>query len=96
MPHFKNPNNQLFWLDAQDEPSKWLSSDCIEITDLEASSIREAQQKLTFDTLPYTTKRQQEYPPISDYLDGIVKGDTAQVEAYIAKCLEVKAKYPKE
>ena len=32
---------------------------------------------------------------MTDYLDGIVKGDTAQVDAYIAACLAVKAKYPK-
>ncbi len=36
------------------------------------------------------------YPPMADYLDGIVKGDTAQVEAYIAACLAIKAKYPKQ
>lgn len=39
--------------------------------------------------------RANEYPPISDYLDGIVKGDQAQVQAYIDACLAVKAKYPK-
>lgn len=43
----------------------------------------------------YKYKRVAEYPPITDYLDGIVKGDQAQIDAYIAKCLEVKAKYPK-
>jgi len=40
--------------------------------------------------------RAQEYPPMADYLDGIVKGDTAQVQKYIDDCLAVKAKYPKE
>ena len=40
-------------------------------------------------------KRSAEYPPMSDYLDGIVKGDTAQVQAYIDACLAVKTKYPK-
>ena len=35
------------------------------------------------------------YPPITDYLDAIVKGDQAAVEAYRAKCLAVKKKYPK-
>ena len=40
-------------------------------------------------------KRAREYPPITDYLDGIVKGDTEQVQAYIDACLAVKAKYPK-
>lgn len=40
-------------------------------------------------------KRAAEYPPITDYLDGIVKGDAEQVQAYIDACLAVKAKYPK-
>ena len=43
----------------------------------------------------YKEKRAREYPPMTDYLDGIVKGDTAQVQAYIDACLAVKAKYPK-
>jgi len=43
----------------------------------------------------YIAKRAAEYPPMSDYLDAIVKGDTQQQEAYIAACLAVKAKYPK-
>lgn len=45
--------------------------------------------------LTYAQKRAAEYPPITDYLDGIVKGDTTQIGAYIAACLAVKAKYPK-
>ena len=43
----------------------------------------------------YKAKRQQEYPPITDYLDAVVKGDQAQIDAYIAACQAVKAKYPK-
>ena len=39
-------------------------------------------------------KRKEEYPPMEDYLDGIAKGDTDQVNAYIAKCQAVKDKYP--
>lgn len=39
--------------------------------------------------------RASEYPPMADYLDGIVKGDQAQIDKYIADCLAVKAKYPK-
>jgi hypothetical protein len=39
--------------------------------------------------------RANEYPPITDYLDGIVKNDQQQIEAYIQACLDVKAKYPK-
>jgi hypothetical protein len=44
--------------------------------------------------LTYQEKREAAYPPMSEYLDGIVKGDTAQVDQYIADCLAVKALYP--
>lgn len=47
------------------------------------------------DPNAYKAKRIAEYPPITDYLDGIVKGDQAQIDKYIADCLAVKAKYPK-
>ena len=47
------------------------------------------------DSQAYIAKRAAEYPPMTDYLDAIVKGDTQQQEAYIAACLAVKAKYPK-
>jgi hypothetical protein len=43
----------------------------------------------------YKRKRASEYPPITDYIDGVVKGDQAQIDKYIADCLAVKAKYPK-
>ena len=43
----------------------------------------------------YADKRRGEYPPIEDYLDAVVKGDQSQIDEYIQKCLEVKAKYPK-
>jgi hypothetical protein len=43
----------------------------------------------------YIAKRQSEYPAFTDYLDGIVKGDNAQVQAYIDACNAVKNKYPK-
>ena len=39
--------------------------------------------------------RANEYPDFKDYLDGIVKGDNAQVQKYINDCLAVKTKYPK-
>lgn len=45
--------------------------------------------------LSYATKRKSEYPPVTDYIDGVVKGDQAQIDAYIAACQAVKAKYPK-
>ena len=43
----------------------------------------------------YKAKRAAEYPSFIDYLDGIVKGDNVQVQAYIDACNAVKNKYPK-
>ena len=47
------------------------------------------------DSKAYIAKRQAEYPPMTDYLDGVAKGDQAQINKYIADCQAVKAKYPK-
>jgi len=51
----------------------------------------EAQQAAT----EYKRNRAREYPHFREYLDGIVKGDQTQIDAYIAACQAVKAKYPK-
>lgn len=58
---------------------------------LAEKAAREAELAAT----EYQRQRAAEYPPMTDYIDGIVKGDTAQVQAYINACLAVKAKYPK-
>lgn len=39
--------------------------------------------------------RAAEYPPMADYLDGVVKGDQEQIQRYIDACIAVKLKYPK-
>ena len=47
------------------------------------------------DAHAYIAKRAAEYPPFTDWLDGMVKGDQAQMDAYVAACQAVKTKYPK-
>jgi hypothetical protein len=47
------------------------------------------------DAHAYIAKRASEYPNVTEYLDGIVKGDQAQIDKYIADCLAVKARHPK-
>ncbi len=59
-------------------------------------TIDEAAVAAWVDPNAYQRKRAAEYPPMADYLDGVVKGDQAQIDAYIAACQAVKAKYPKE
>lgn len=51
--------------------------------------------KAEYDAKEYQRNRAKEYPDFKDYLDGIVKGDNTQVQAYIDACLAVKEKYPK-
>ena len=55
----------------------------------------EAFVQAYIDANAYIEKRASEYPPITDYLDGVVKGDQTQIDKYIADCLAVKDKYPK-
>ena len=54
-----------------------------------------ASVQASYDAQQYARDRAAEYPPVADYLDGIVKGDQAQIDAYIAACQAVKDKYPK-
>ena len=77
--------------------------DGIALKDLEGntielpSDIEEKRQELIneHNALIYKQLRRKEYPPIEEYIDGVVKGDQTQIDEYITKCLAVKAKYPK-
>ena len=48
-----------------------------------------------FNNNQYQRLRAPKYPPLQDYIDGVVKGDQEQIQAYIDACLAVKAAYPK-
>lgn len=67
----------------------------IEISDAGRAEFIAAQENAQTTSNHYAIKRAAEYPSMADYLDGIVKGDQAQIDKYIADCLAVKAKYPK-
>lgn len=74
-----------------------------ELVDMTPEQIEEANQRMAIYAAEkaelaktqYQRDRASEYPSINEYVDGIVKGDQAQVQAYIDACLAVKAKYPK-
>jgi hypothetical protein len=68
----------------------------------EAGDITDPDERYAFwenvalhNATQYQRDRAAEYPSVNDYLDGIVKGDQAQIDAYIAACQAVKTKYPK-
>lgn len=60
--------------------------------EVETEVIRLQQE---WDNKEYQRLRAAEYPDFKEYLDGIVKGDQEQIQAYIDACLAVKVKYPK-
>lgn len=72
----------------------WISEDIEK--PLEEDLLTEASRlQLEYDALEYQRLRKPEYPPVEDYIDGIVKNDQLQVDKYISDCLAVKEKYPK-
>lgn len=62
-------------------------------SDLEAMTPEQIANRMELEQT--LLSRQNEYPPITDYLDGIVKGDQEQIDKYIADCLAVKERNPK-
>ena len=86
--HYKAPDNSLHFIEP--EYAHWLPAGSVPITDEEAEALRPKPTAPSYQEL-----RAAEYPPMTDYLDGVVKGDQAQIQAYIDACLAVKAKYPK-
>ena len=91
---YKDDTDQIFAYEA-DGSQDHLIEGKTSITQAEADALIAASQQQLFDALTYAQKRVSAYPPLTDYLDGIVKGDQAQVDAYIANCLAVKATFPK-
>jgi hypothetical protein len=75
----------IFWKDGHETTEQEIQAIQAELVRLQAE----------YDAQQYQRDRAKEYPDFKDYLDGIVKGDTAQAQAYIDACNAVKAKYPK-
>jgi hypothetical protein len=72
----------------------WSNPSSAPVTDEQISAEFE-RLKSEHDAAEYKRKRAAEYPDFREYLDGIVKGDNAQVQAYVDACLAIKAKHPK-
>jgi hypothetical protein len=89
------PNSRWAWFGTEYSGLEWLDTEQTPPTEAEITA-EIARLQAEHDETEYQRKRAAEYPPMTDYLDGVVKGDQAQIDAYVAACLAVKAKYPKE
>lgn len=88
-------NSAQFTINADDiNQITWLNG----TKPIPANEILAKQQELIaeYNATQYQRDRAKEYPDFREYLDGIVKGDQAQIDKYIADCLAIKTKYPKE
>jgi hypothetical protein len=96
MKHYKLPEtNEIYAFESDGSQDEFIPEHLVAITDEEADTIRKETADAAFYKITYQEKRRNEYPPFTDYLDGIVKGDAQQVQDYIDACLVVKEKYPK-
>jgi len=93
MPHFKDSQNNVHWLDDGDDAAVWLPN-CTPITDSEAEELRAQTAAVMFNNLSYAEKRLTEYPSIGDQMDALWKGGDVAAEM-LAQIQAVKAKYPK-
>lgn len=85
------PNSE--WVLRGDD-LEWLDTKQTKPTEAEITA-EVARLQAEYEATEYQRQRAVEYPPMTDYLDGVVKGDQAQIDKYIADCLAIKAKYPK-
>jgi len=81
--------NNLQWL----EPPVWEGGQKKPTQEEVEAEVARLQQE--WENTEYQRLRAKEYPDVKEYLDGLVKDDTEQMQAYIDACLAVKAKYPK-
>ena len=96
MKHYKDPNtNELYAYEADGSQDHIIPEEYIAVSKAQADELIATQTQAIFNALDYADKRRAEYPPVTDYLDAVVKGDQAGIAAYIAVCQAVKAKYPK-
>ena len=92
MKHYvNNTTKEIYAYESDGSQDVFIKEGLTPISDGDLTALRASQVILP----TYQELRASAYPPAADYLDAIVKGDTAQAQAYIDECLAVKAKYPK-
>lgn len=91
MPHYKDKNNGLHWLDSTDF-EHLLPKGSVEISEAETETIRTIQTEAALNSRTYTEKRADEYPSVEDQLDLIYHQG---VDAWKKVIQTIKTKYPK-
>lgn len=88
MPHFKDSEGNLFWLDETDPVEVWGKPDWMEITDEEAEAMRQPPVP------DYSSLRAEAYRVESDPLFFKAQRGEATMDEWKAKVAEIKARWP--
>ncbi len=89
-----NPNAKCLYQNEDLSTLVWEDGNPNNITENQIID-KHSELMAEYNSKEYQRKRKEEYPPMEDYLDGIVKNDQTQIDKYIADCKVVKEKYPK-
>lgn len=99
MKMYLSPDGKLYAYEEDGSQDYLIPKNYTPISEEEFQAIKQKEELDEYNaymaSLTYKEKRAAEYPSMFDYLDGVVKGDQAQIDAYIATCLAIKQKYPK-
>jgi hypothetical protein len=89
------PNCQFTSYDEDYERLVWDDENSFPKPTLEEIEAEAQRLQTEYENNEYQRLRAAEYPDFHEYLDGIVKSNSEQIQTYINSCLAVKAKYPK-
>ena len=96
MPHYTNTTqSEIRWLDSVDEEAQYLPQGFTQITDEEANTICAAKQA-ALDAAAYNRDalRKMAYQAEADPLYFKIQRGEATNEEWMAKVLEIRARYP--
>ena len=88
------PNSE--WV-LRGDTLEWLDSEQTQPTEAEITA-EVTRLQAEYDAQEYARSRATEYPTLADFADAYYwaqKGDNTLMDAYVAKCDDVKTKYPK-
>ena len=91
MPHYKDLNNKLHWIDSAEHFSL-LPIGCVPITEQEMVALQTQEKTLVETSLTYAEKRAMAYPSIQQQFDLLYHGGIAEWKTAIQT---IKDKYPK-
>ena len=89
-----NPNAKCLYQNEDLSTLVWEDGNPNNITENQIIA-KHSELMAEYNSKEYQRKRKEEYPPMEDYLDAIVKGDNLQKQKYIDDCIAIKEKYPK-